>query len=441
MARANVMAATTPTRPTVVTEMYLSRILGKPIVDAEGERIARISDIVVRFGTDPNPPVSGLVARIGRRDFYVDWEKIADLSETGARLSSFKVDLRPFKRQEGEALLRRDILDKQLIDIDDRRVVRSNDLLLTRIDHQIRLVGVDISVQALWRRLGPNALTARTMGSKLINWADVESFATDVPMVRLRTSHERVSRLHPVEIAQIVDDLSPVHGREILESLDDEIAADTVQELDPDDAADLLEGIDPERAADILDDMAPDDAADVLAEMGVADSEQLLGLMEPDESDDVRELLAYAKDHTGDVAAGLMTTDIVTLDPAVSAGAVLEALRNLPDPPDPLYHLYLVEADHESPEKQRLQGVVSLRNLVLSDPSTSLSDLADRQVPSVSLDTPAKMIAHTMAEYNLATIPVVDEDGFILGAIHVDDAMDHLMPDLWSRQLTGRLFH
>jgi magnesium transporter len=435
------MATNTPASPSIATELYLSRVLGKPIVDAENQRIASVQDIVVRFGVDANPPVSGIVARQERRDFYVDWEKIAELSDTGARLSTFKVDLRPFSRKDGEALLRRDVLDKQLIDVDGRRVVRANDLLLARTDTDVRLVGVDVSLQSLWRRLAPQKVAAGSEGRRLIQWADIESFATDVPMVRLRASHERVSRLHPVEIAQILDDLSPVHSREILESLDDETAADTVQELDPDDAADLLEGIDPERAADILDDMAPDDAADVLAEMGIADSEQLLGLMEPDESEDVRELLTYAKDHAGDVAAGLMTTDIVTLDPMLTTGQVLESLRELPDPPDPLYHLYLVETDAGEPDRQHLVGVVSLRNLVLADPALRLSDLVDRQVRSVTLDTPARTVAHTMAEYNLATIPVVDDDGCILGAIHVDDAMDELMPELWARRFTGRFFY
>ncbi|MFL5758154.1 MAG: magnesium transporter MgtE N-terminal domain-containing protein [Thermomicrobiales bacterium] len=435
------MASKMPNSAPAATELYLSRVLGKPVSDAQGARLARIEDLVVRVDGDPNPPVSGLIARQGRRDFYVDWQRIAELSEAGARLSTFKVDLRPFARQEGEALLRRDILDKQLIDIDGRRVVRANDLLLARTGAAVRLVGVDVSIQGIWRRLAPERVAAGATGRRLIEWADVESFATDVPMIRLRSSHEKVARLHPVDIAQLLDDLSPVHSREILESLDDETAADAVQELDPDDAADLLESMDPERAADILDDMAPDDAADVLAEMGSDDSEQLLGLMEPDESEDVRELLALAKDHTGHVAASLMTTDIVTLDPSLTTAEVIATLRELPDPPDPLFHLYLVEIDPVDDERQRLAGVVSLRNLVLAAPSTHIADLADREAPRVTLDTPTREVAQIMAEYNLATIPVVDNDGCILGAIHVDDAMDVILPELWARRFTGRLFH
>jgi Mg/Co/Ni transporter MgtE len=175
--------------------------------------------------------------------------------------------------------------------------------------------------------------------------------------------------------------------------------------------------------------------------MGVEDSEELLNLMEPDESEEVRELLKFAREHAGDVAASLMTTDIVTLDPSLTTGEVLETLRQLPDPPDPLFHLYLVENDPDDPDRQHLIGVVSLRSLVLSDPATSLHELADRSVPTVNLDTPSREVAQAMTEYNLATIPVVDDDGCIIGAIHVDDAMDILMPELWARRFTGRFFH
>src|SRR4051794_26171411 len=130
--RVSVMSTTASVTTPTATELYLSRVLGKPILDSSGEQIARIQDVIVRFGEDPFPPVNGLVARGGRRDFFIDWSQIAELTDQGAKLATFKVDLRPFSRKDGEALLRRDILDKQLIDVDGRRVVRANDLLLAR---------------------------------------------------------------------------------------------------------------------------------------------------------------------------------------------------------------------------------------------------------------------------------------------------------------------
>jgi magnesium transporter len=420
-------------------ELYLSRLLNAPIVLAEGTEIARAQDFVVRFGAEPHPPVSGLVARVGRDAFYISASVAEEYAERGIRLSASTFDLRPFERRDGEVLLRRDILDKQLIDIDGRRVVRANDLLLAMVDRRYRLVGVDVSVTALWRRLGPQRMTANLRSREVIDWEEVESFATDVPMVRLRVSHQGISRLHPVEIAQILDDLSPRQGQEILEAMDDETAADVVEELHPNDAADLLERLDPERAADILEEMAPDDAADVLAEMEDDDSDALLDLMERDESEDVRALLDYAEAHDEDAAAGLLTTELVAIPPSGTAGAALSLLRSLEQVPDPLYHLHLVEALAGAPERRRLIGTVPVRALLLVDPATPLTAIAEEHLLTVKLDEPAREVAHTMAEYNLSTIPVVDDDGCLLGVIQIDDAIDALLPDLWTRRIANRL--
>ncbi|MGI8403272.1 MAG: magnesium transporter MgtE N-terminal domain-containing protein, partial [Thermomicrobiales bacterium] len=294
------------------------------------------------------------------------------------------------------------------------------------------------SAQGILRRLGPAKLTGDLPSRSLIDWADVESFATQAPMVRLRVSQAGLARLHPVEIAQIVEALSPRYGHEVIRALDDETAADTVQELDPDEAADLLELMDPEHAADILEEMELNDAADVLAEMTDADSDELLELMGPEESADVRELLDFAEQYDADTAAGLMTTDFVSVAPNLTAAQCLAGLRAIPDPPEPLYHLYLATAE-VTPGRQPLVGVVALRDVVLADPSASLDSFKDDALLTVRLEEPARSVAHKMAEYNLATIPVIDREGCILGVVHIDDAMDVLLPDLWSRR-TRRLF-
>lgn len=408
--------------------LSLSQVLDKPVLDTQGERLAAVQDLVVRFGGEPHPPISGLVARQGRRRFYLDWAQVAELSPRGVRLGTYTVNLRPFARRDGEALLRRDILDKQLIDVDGRRVVRANDLQLAAVAGQYRLVGVDVSGQALLRRLGPAALASRIAGRRFIDWAEVESFATDVPRVRLRVPHHGVARLHPVEIAHLVDALSARQGQELLAALDDETAADTMQELAPDDAAELLEGLDRGRAADILDEMDPDDAADVLAEMPEAQAEELLGLMEPEESADVRELLAYDEDSAG----GLMTTAVVTLPQGLTAGEALARLRALAEPPAALYHLYLVAAGGS----ERLVGVVPLRDLALAAPDTPLAALAQPELRTVRADERLREVARVMAEYNLPDLPVVDDEGRLLGIVLIDDAIDAFYPDLWRRRLS-----
>ena len=410
----------------VYTGIYLSQLLGKPIRDAQGARIARVKDLVVKFGTHPHPPVSGVVARAGSREFFIERSQIAEISDQGVRLNTFKVNLRPFERRDGEVLLGRDILDKQLIDIDGRKVIRANDLELGYFDGDYRLVGVDVSPQALLRRLGPAALTRNLRGTRVIDWEDVESFATDVPMVRLRVSHDKLSKLHPVDIAHILEHLSREQANEVLEALNDEIAADAVQEMAPADAADVMQALDSDRAADILEEMDPEDAADLLADLPKERANELLGLMEPEESEEVRELMAY-KEGT---AAGLMTNDFVALPANVSVGEALEALRRMEHVPDPLYHIYLVD------DEERLAGVVALRDLVISPPSTPLAEIAQKEVAPAHPDDPAPAVAKKMAEYNLPTLPVVDDAGKLLGVVLFDDAMDLLIPEGWHHRLS-----
>ena len=408
--------------------LYLSQVLNRPVLDAQGGRVGRVQDLVVRFGDAAHPPVSGLVARQGRRAFFVKWAYVAALDPRGARLNTSKVNLRPFERRDGEALLRRDILDKQLIDIDGRRVVRASDLQLSAVGDGYRLVGVDVGVQALLRRIGPTALAHRIVGTRLIDWAEVESFATDVPMVRLKAPHAGVARLHPVEIARIIETLPFDRGQEVLAALDDETAADAVQELAAEDAASHIQAFDRERAADILDEMDPDEVADILGDLDEAHAADLLARMAPDEAIDVRELLEYDEDTAG----GLMTTDFATLPQALTAGEALGRLRALLEPPDPLYHVYLVPEEGS----WRLLGVVSLRALALADPATPLVALQHPEFRTVRPDETPKEVAHTMAEYDLPDLPVVDDEGEMLGVVLIDDAIDAHYPDLWRRRFT-----
>ena len=410
--------------------LYLSQVLDKSIIDGDGERVARVRDLVVRFGSDPHPPISGLLARQGRRTFFLEWSQVAELSHTGVRLATFTVNLQPFERRDSEALLRRDILDKQVIDIDGRRVVRVSDLELALVDGDYRLVGVDVSAQGMLRRLGPAAFSGRFESRHLIDWEDIESFAIDVPMVRLRVPHAGVAALHPVEIARIIESLPYRHGHEVLDALAPGVAADAVQELPPDDAANHLAGFDRARAADILDEMDPDEAADILADLPEEHAEALLALMEPDESADVRELLAYAEDS----AAGLMTTDYLALPRSLTVGEGLARLRALDDPPRPLYHIYLVEAEGSN----QLVGAVPLLDLVLVDPATPLVELSRFEVKSVHPDDSPREVAHTMGAYNLPDLPVLDERGNLLGIVLVDDALDAMYPDLWRHRMSER---
>src|ERR671928_240222 len=344
--------------------LYLSQLLGRPIREVEGERVATLKDVIVRLGED-HPPVTGLVARYRRRDFFVPRARVARIGVDGVRLNSDILDLRRFARREGEVLLARDVLDKQLIDVDGKRVVRVNDVQLIETVGEWLVTGADVSLQGLWRRLLPQGFTGSRRPVEVLDWADVGYLATDAATVQLKSSSDKLARLHPVEIARLAEALSYDHGSEVVESLDDETAAETLEEMPAESQARILGDMDQERAADILEWMSPDEAADVLGDLPEEKAEELLGLMEGEEQADVAELLPYEDDTAG----GLMTTEFVTLPRSLTVGEALARLREMAETPNMIYYLYVVE--HEGSWK--IVGVIALRSLILADPSAPLS--------------------------------------------------------------------
>jgi flagellar motility protein MotE (MotC chaperone) len=407
------------------------------------------------------PSVSGLLVDIEKREIFIPWPRIASLAPDGARLNGSSINMQSFARREGEVLLARDMLDKQLIDIDGRRVIRANDLQLYAADGTVRLMAVDVSGEALLRRLswgrlftgmkvssdpprddgGERLRRRRVAPAKLITWADIEPLRAGVPDVRLRLQHKRLALLHPVDLAHIADELSYKQGAEIIESLDDERAADTLQEMDEERQADIVEGMDQERAADILEEMDPDDAADLLGELDDEQAEDLLRRMDRDDAEDVEELLHYPEESAG----GIMTSDFLTVPPHVSADDAIAFIRGMQDAPDVIDYLYVIEGDEGDSgiawmqpgkdEKGRLLGVVSLRDLLLAPGTTSMQELMDTDFLWARVDEPCEAASRRLTEYNLIAMPVLDEREFMVGLITIDDAMEVLLPERWLKRV------
>src|SRR5881397_818287 len=350
--------------------LYLSQVLGRPILDLEGERVATLKDVIVRLGEGDHPAAAGFVARYRRRDFFLPRWRISHFGEAGVRLNSDILDLRPFVRRDGEVLLARDVLDKQLIDVDGKRVVRVNDVQIIEAAGEYRVTGADVSLQGLWRRLAPSGFAGTKKPVEVLDWADVGYLATDAATVQLKSSSGKLARLHPVEIARLAESLSYQHGAEIVEALDDETAAETLEEMAAERQAQILGDMDEERAADILEHMSPDEAADVLGDLPEEKAEDLLNRMEDDEQLEVAELLPYADDTAG----GLMTTEFVTLPRDLTVGEALARLREMAETPNMIYYLYVVAAE----DLWKLIGVIALRSLILADPSAPLERVMKR---------------------------------------------------------------
>jgi CBS domain-containing protein/sporulation protein YlmC with PRC-barrel domain len=441
---------------------YLSELIGKRAYDSRGNPVARIRDVVaevVAGETTENglntgrwsqladdeepverdvPVVKGLLVSTGasRDTYYLPVEQIASLDRTGARLRSAALDLSPFERRPGEILLRRDLWDNQVVDLNSRRVTRVNDAIITgaKPDPETAEVarwwvrGVDTGILGLLHRI---RLARFVRGRKfarprIVRWQHLDFFGSNVPG-GIDLPHKKLANLHPVEIARISDSVSYHQGAEIIASLDDTLAADALEEIVQDRQSDIIEQLSDERAAGILDEMAPDEAADLLKELPDDKALALLEKMDESEAEEVRYLMRFSERSVG----AIMTTDFVQLVPEMTVEEVIESNRDIFLSADLIYYMYVVESD----ETNRLVGIITVRDLLVYDRTTPVADFMMTEFLSVRPGERHEEVARKMAEYNLLALPVVDRDGILLGVVTVDDALDALLPEGWRKRL------
>ncbi|MDP9237154.1 MAG: CBS domain-containing protein [Chloroflexota bacterium] len=403
--------------------MALSEIVGSPIVELQGEQIARVKDVVARLREGSYPLVSGLVSRSAGRDFYIPIDRLAEIRPGQVRLRSAAVDVGRFQRREGEILLVKDVLDRQVIDIRGTRVVRVNDLYLSQAYDGYRVVALDTGGRAVLRRLVPAAMRGRFAGRLLTDWREVEYLMSDTATGRLKARHLSLQKLRPQQLARIVAELSKQEGAEVLASLDEERAADTLEELSTEQQAQLLSTMSVEQAADLIEEMEPDEAADVLAHVPALRAAELLDEMDAPESEAVRRLLEY----DADTAGGVMTTNVLTIRPEQPVSEALQVYQSKEDAPDFAYYFFVADADAV------LVGVLSMRQVLIAPPTALVRDVMTPDPVTVAPDDEPQHVAEVIAEYNLLAIPVVDEARHFLGAITVDDILDVLLKESWRR--------
>jgi len=411
--------------------LFLSRLVGRPVRDRHGESLGKVRDLIVALG-EQYPPVTGLVVRVtGGRDIFLPWTDVEEIDADGARLRTTLIDMASFRQRPNEIRLWLDLLDKQIVDVEDRKIVRVNDIQLAPVDGRLRLVAVDVGLAGILRRLGlsgPGERLARALhleAENYIEWEDVDPVESSVSSLKLRVPHEALGTLHPADVAHIVEQLAPRDRAGILAALDDERAADVLEELAADDQVDILEALEPEKAADILEEMGPDEAADLVADLSEERQEQLLSLMEPEEASDVRELLAYGEETAG----GLMTTDFITVTPEMTAEQVIERLRALHPDADLVYYLYVTDGEGI------LVGTITLRGLIVAAPETAVRDFMRPDPISVGVDLDAEEVGAAIARYNLLALPVVDAEGRMQGIVTVDDALERALGEGWRKRL------
>jgi CBS domain-containing protein/sporulation protein YlmC with PRC-barrel domain len=410
---------------------YISTLIGRPVVDVDCVPVGSLEDIIAaNRGDMTHPQVTAIVVRSGKQQTIIPMDQVAVLLAPSIPLSKRRADVTPYAVAEQDLYLARDVLDKQIIDTDGVRVVRVNDLEIARVNNHFYVANVDIGRLGLIRRLwsGLADWMERRSGKPTpggtISWDNVELLQGDQPM-RLKVSGDKISELHPADLAEIISDLTRPESDKLLGTLDVSTVADTLEEVEPDFQARLLETMPDEKVADVLEEMAPDEAADLLAEFSQDRSKELLNLMEREDAEDVRKLLTYPIDTAG----GLMNTEFFSVLSTLSAGETIETLRRTASEAETIYYIYVTEPNG------KMVGVISLRELVMADPATPIRDFMHRRLVAVKLDDSQEDVAQAVSKYNLLAVPVVDTEGRIQGIVTADDALDKIIPTAWKKKL------
>ncbi len=407
--------------------LHLSTVVGSPLRDSDGERLGKVEDLIVRLGGAGYPPITGFLVSVAGRTSYLGADRVSEIGTGGVVLRKAKLDLRHFERRPEEVLLKRDLLDRQLINVQGARLVRANEIELALVGGSWRVVGVDTGPRGGLRRLLPKGLGAHIATGEFLDWAGVEPFVGHVPTVRLRVPHPKLAKLHPAQIADLVEAASRHEGEEIIQAVgedDRELEADVFEELDDHHQREFLEDRPDAQIAEILSRMASDDAADIVGELDEDRREPVLALLPVSQRVKVRALLGYDPAEAG----GLMSPDFVLLRGSTSAGDALDAVRESEVAEELLTMVFV------SSSEGTLEGSVPVTALLRVDPGRRLDSVVKHETPCLSPDASFEEVARLMADYNLTSIPVAGEDQRMLGVVTVDDVLAAMLPRGWRRR-------
>ena len=404
----------------------LTELLGLPVYDADGTRCGRVLELTITPQED-RAKVSNVIVKTKAGDRILPFNSMLSING-GLRASGSVSSWQSSNGIEGLFLLGRDLLDQQIIDVHGRKVVRVNDVDLNEdANHKspiLKVGSVDVGAKGAIRRLLKGVVPAgalhtllRQIPARPIPWEFVDLIETDpARRVKLEISHERLAKLHPADIADIVEDLAPDEREAVFETLDEEVAAEALEEVEPRVQKAIVESLDSERAAEIVEEMQPDAAADLLADLPEERTEEILVQMEPEERQEVTELLEF-KENT---AAGRMTTEFLGLLVTATAHDAIEALRMFEGGVETVSTIYLVDS-HGT-----LSGAVPLSKIVLAAPSTPLLSLTQEPLIYTHAGVDEKKVAELFDKYNLMTLPVVDDELKLTGVITSDDVISML---------------
>jgi CBS domain-containing protein len=398
--------------------VYVSRVTRLPLVGADGADVGHVVDVVLDLGGRP-PRVNGFVVAVGRRRVFVGGGRVGEIETDGVRLRRGSINLRQFELRAGERLVQGELVGRR---------VRGDKVVDVGITPAPEPFAWEVATIAL---ASSRSLTGRRRTPEVIDWSEAgELFADDNSIDRQAAALES---LHPAEMATALRNLPLSRRRVLAAALEDERLADVLEELSEEDQVRLVEGLDQERLARVLDEMEADDAADLLGEFSASRQAELLGAMDPEEAEPVRRLLGYQPDTAG----GLMTPEPVILAPHATVAEALARIRD-PDLPVPLAaQVFVCSPPLETPTG-RFQGVVGVQRLLREAPGKPLARCLDEEWDPIAADATEREVAERLAAYDVVALPVTDPAKRLVGAVTIDDVLDHMLPADWRATRVAR---
>jgi CBS domain-containing protein/sporulation protein YlmC with PRC-barrel domain len=411
-------------------ELFISEILKKFVLDPKGDELGRVKDFVVVRG-EPLPKISSIIIERKKGLLNLPWTVLNIFNKRIISANVYGDALQPYELDEKDLLLVRDILDKQIVDVNGVKVVRVNDVKLEGYDTEAVLLAVDVGMRGILRRLGFERggedlmrLFKKHLPYNLISWNYIQPFEPKLTKISLTVPRQMLSELHPADIADIISQVSHKEGATFFKDLDVDVAAEALSELKPETQVDIITGMDTDKAADIIEEMPPDEAADILSDLPVDKAKEILESIEKEEAEDIQELLS----HEEDTAGGLMTNVFIAYPPETTVRKAIENFKKDAEEIEIVYYIYVIDPD------EKLLGIVSLRDLLLADLDAKLSDIMETKVKTVTPETDEMEVAEIISKYNLVALPVVDIEGFMFGIVTVDDVLDRILPPSAKRK-------
>lgn len=408
-----------------ITDVYLSEILGKDVIDQFGKKLGILRDLIIVPGLK-YPGVIKIILKNKKQLTEIAVENLQLFNSSVITVNLPDSNLNNYMHEDGDILVKKHILDKQILDVNGVKVVRVNDLKLGESDGSVCVIGIDVGLNGILRRIDGGQMIQKTLAmfkrpikENIIDWCFLQTIDAHLRNLTLNVARKQLGELHPSDLAEILTEIDPEEGTLLLSSIDEELAGEALHEVSADVREKILKEMDKEMISDILEEMPPDEAADILGEMPEETSQELLSLMEQDDASEVKDLLSYEEDTAG----GLMTSEFLDFPPDMTIDETLVSIRLLVPDVEFIYYIFVVD------KEDHLLGVLTLKKLLTTPLDVKLSEVMVQNVKHVYLDTERKEIAEIISKYDFVAIPVLDEEKRIKGIITVDDVIDLLVPN------------